>query len=118
MHNSHLRTQPRYSNVGKLVMTLVFTVVISGLAMVPAFGQGYGRHPENAERHEYWRERHEEHRERWRERHEERRWRERHEERRWRAHQPYGYAAPLYTPPPVVYAPAPSPGINLFFHIR
>jgi hypothetical protein len=44
--------------------------------------------------------------------------RNRQEERDWRAHhsnpqayKPYHY----YAPPPVVYAPLPSPGISLFF---
>jgi len=34
-------------------------------------------------------------------------------------YQPY-YAQPVYVPPPVYYAPQPSPGISLFFplHIR
>jgi hypothetical protein len=27
--------------------------------------------------------------------------------------QPYGYAQPVYVPPPVQYLPPPSPGINL-----
>jgi hypothetical protein len=35
---------------------------------------------------------------------------------------PYRYAQPVYAPPPVYYAPPPSPGISLFFpldiHIR
>ena len=34
-------------------------------------------------------------------------------ERNRRAHQPYRY----YAPPPVVYAPPPSPGISLFFDL-
>ena len=29
--------------------------------------------------------------------------------------QPYLYAQPVYVPPPVYYAPRPSPGISLFF---
>lgn len=29
--------------------------------------------------------------------------------------QPYVYAQPVYVPPPVYYAPRPSPGISLFF---
>jgi len=109
MHNLHLWTESGRSSVGKLIMTLVFTMVIGGLSIVPAFGQAYGRHPEYTERREYGHERHEEHREAWR---------ERHAERHWHAYRPYGYAAPHYTPPPVVYAPSPSPGINLFFHIH
>jgi hypothetical protein len=41
----------------------------------------------------------------------------------WRGHRgggfvaagyPYGYAQPVYVPPPVYYPPQPSPGISLF----
>ena len=31
---------------------------------------------------------------------------------------PYYYAQPVYAPPPVYYAPEPSPGVSLFFPIN
>lgn len=31
---------------------------------------------------------------------------------------PYGYAQPVYVPPPVYYPPLPSPGISLFFPLN
>lgn len=31
---------------------------------------------------------------------------------------PYGYAQPVYAPPPVYYPPQPSPGISLFFPLN
>ena len=93
MSTSNTRVKPCRSIMGTLVRVLTFAVVIGGIALVPARGQ------ERERRHGQ-----EEHG---------RRERERHDERGRQAYSPYGY----YAPPPVVYPPAPSPGINLFFHI-
>lgn len=100
---SILHTWVQYwrSTVSTLMLVLTVTLVIGGIAPQPAFSQAYERHPEHLERGEARRE--------WRREHR----RERHEAHRWREYSPYGY----YAPPPGVYAPAPSPGINLFFHI-
>jgi hypothetical protein len=98
MRTMHTRGKAWCSTVGALVLALVVIVGIGGIALGPAFGQ----EPER---------RHADERRRWQA---ERghAWRERQVERRWRTYPPYGY----YAPPPVVYPPVPSPGINLFFH--
>jgi hypothetical protein len=83
------------------MLALAVTLVSGEIAPQPAFSQAYERRPEHRERGKPSRE--------WRREH----WRERHAAHRWREYSPYGY----YAPPPGVYAPAPSPGINLFFHI-
>ena len=93
MSTSNRRVKHCRSIMGTLVRVLTFAVVIGGIALVPARGQERERH-QGQEEHD-------------------RRERERHDERDRRAYSSYGY----YAPPPVVYPPAPSPGINLFFHI-
>jgi hypothetical protein len=107
----HLR-----STVGKIVMAFVFTSVISGIFLVPAFGQGYERRqgPQRQGPQERgWHARERQDARRWRARE----WRD---ARGRRAYRPYVYSVPLYVPPPVVYNPYPSPGISLFFpfHFR
>lgn len=93
-----MRTSPRATQarppVGRFVLALVFVAALGVSATGPAFGQGYERRW-SAEHHRYWRERHAEH--------------------RWRAYPYYGAAPPVYAPPSVVYPPAPSLGIHLFF---
>ena len=104
MSTSHTRAAPRRSTVGILVLVLVCTTVIGGITLRPAFSQEFGRHQWYHERGAYERERQVERQRHWRE------W----QEHRWHGYAPYGY----YAPPPVVYPPpAPSPGINFFFHI-
>ena len=87
----------RTSFVGKILMAIIFASVIGGLSAGPALGDNDHR-------------------------------RGRHDNRRWQEHRgrevyrPYRYRPePIYAPPPVIYAPLPSPGINFFFppiHIR
>jgi hypothetical protein len=115
MSTSNRRVKHCRSIMGTLVRVLTFAVVIGGIALVPARGQERERHQGQEEHDRRERERHDEHDRRERERHDERgrHERERHDERDRRAYSSYGY----YAPPPVVYPPAPSPGINLFFHI-
>jgi len=100
---SLLHTWVKYwcSTVGTLILALVVAVVLGGITPQSAFSQEHERHAWHPERGEHRRE--------WRAEH----WRESREAQRWRLYSPYGY----YAPPPGVYAPAPSPGINLFFHI-
>jgi hypothetical protein len=89
------------STVGPLILAFAVAMVIGGIAPKPAFSQVHERHSWRQERGRQAREWRRENRREWREAH------------RWRGRAPYGY----YAPPPGVYAPAPSPGINLFFHI-
>jgi hypothetical protein len=93
----------RTSIVGKILMALIFASLIGGLSVGPAFGdndrRGKGLKQQG--------------------RHDNRRW---HDNRNRRVYRPYRYQpAPVYAPPPVIYAPLPSPGISIFFppiHIR
>jgi hypothetical protein len=83
------------SMVGKIAMALVFASAIGGMFIAPAFGRDNDRRGGHEERGRY--------------------------EHGRRGYQPRTYyGAPVYAPPPVVYAPAPSPGISLVFpiHIR
>ena len=89
------------STLGALMLALAVTMVSGGIAPRPAYSQPHERHD--------WDQEHGEHRREWRGEHR----REWHEAHRWRQYSPHGY----YAPPPGVYAPAPEPGINLFFHI-
>jgi hypothetical protein len=95
MKTSSTRTRKFSSIVVKIVMALVFASMIGGISTAPAFGKGNDRRGGHEERG-------------------------RPERGRGGG---YGYyPAPVYAPPPVVYAPAPyqSPGISLVFpiHIR
>ena len=111
MHTLNTRARHGRSTVGTIVMVLAFALVLGGLSVVPALGQDHGRRQGQQERGRYERERQQE-----------RGWhkRERYNRRGRRVYRPYGYAAPLYAPPPVVYPPYQSPGISLFFpfHFR
>jgi hypothetical protein len=100
MNTLNTRAKHLSSTVGKIVMVLAFASVIGGLSMVPALGQDHDRRQGQQERGRYER--------------------ERQDERGRRVYRPYGYSAPLYAPPPVVYPPYQSPGISLFFpfHFR
>jgi hypothetical protein len=82
------------SILGKLVLALVCATALSGMAATPAFARDDHRddHRNNG--------RHEGH------------------DRNWRGNG-YGYQSqPVYVPPPVYYAPRPSPGISLFLPLN
>ena len=86
---THLR-----STAGKILVAAALVSAIGGLAVGPAFGQDRGWRQEQQDRGRHQRD--------WR------------DDRGRRAYRPV-YEAPVYAPPPVVYAPAPSVGIHLFF---
>jgi hypothetical protein len=110
MSTSNTQTKHFHSTVGKIVMVFAFASMISGTFLMPAFGQGYERRQEQQRQgpqERRWHAREGQDARRWRGRE----WRDAHGRREY---QPYGYSAPLYVPPPVVYAPRPPPGISLF----
>jgi hypothetical protein len=104
MRTSNTCARKFRSTVGKIVMALVLASMIGALSIAPAFGRddgrrggyhGHGRYGHG--RYEYQ------------------------SRGYYRGYRPYGYSpAPVYAPPPVIYAPAPyeSPGIRLVFPIR
>ncbi|MGC1402280.1 MAG: hypothetical protein WA974_05055 [Thermodesulfobacteriota bacterium] len=98
----------RTSVVGKILMALVFASVIGGISAGPALSkdddglsplrgqasQQRGGH-DNRDRHDN---------------------RGGHDDRGREVYRSYRYQRdPVYAPPPVIYAPEPSPGISLFF---
>jgi hypothetical protein len=93
----------RTSLVGKIMMALIFASVIGGLSAGPALGaNGHkGQGPKQQGRHDN------------------RGW---YDNRGRRVYRSYRYQPQtIYAPPPVIYAPLPSPGISIFFppiHIR
>ena len=78
----------------KILIALAFASVIGGLSTGPAFGEDRDRRHEQQRRGGHERDRRD---------------RYRYDSRYRREYQP------IYTPPPVVYAPSPSPGISIFF---
>jgi hypothetical protein len=98
MRTSNTRAKKFSSTVGKIVMALVFASTIGGISIAPAFGKD-----KDNDRREGYREQ----------------GRDEHGRRAYQPPRRY-YSAPVYAPPPVVYAPAPyqSPGISLVFPIN
>jgi hypothetical protein len=96
----------RTSVVGKILMALIFASMIGGLLVVPAFGDNDDRgRPKQQGRYDN---------RRWQD---DRRWHDDRGRYRYYRYQP----ETIYAPPPVYYAPQPSPGISIFFppiHIR
>ncbi len=80
-------------------MALALAAVISATSMKPVLGEEYEKREGREERGEHER----------RDEHGRRDVRRRHDERDRREYEP------IYAPPPVVYTPAPSPGISIFF---
>jgi hypothetical protein len=86
-----------FSIIGTVMMALVFTALIDGLFIVPAFGQPP---PRGSDRDRYERRRYDY--DRW--------------ERGRRYYRPRYYSAPVYAPPPIyIPPPPPPPGISIFF---
>jgi hypothetical protein len=89
--------------VAKTVVAIIFTALIGGISMAPAFGRDdNGRHKGHYKHGRYEHGRYE------------------HGRRVYQPPRDYYYPAPVYAPPPVIYAPAPyqSPGISFVFPIR
>ena len=97
-----MRIKSFSSMVGKIVMAIVFASLIGGTYIAPAFGKnGDDRREYNAHgRYDHGRYEH-----------------GRYEHGRY-VPRTYYHPQPVYAPPPVVYVPAPSPGISLVFPIR
>jgi hypothetical protein len=104
-----MRIKSFSSMVGKIVMAIVFVTMIGSIYIAPAFGKdGDDRRGYNQQgRYEQGRYQHG-------------RYQHGHYERGRYVPHTYYYPQPVYAPPPVVYVPAPSPGISLVFpiHIR
>ncbi len=91
--------------ISKLMISLVFASMIGAIATGPALARddgGRDQHRDQGGRDE----RQDEGRHRGESPYD----RDRYEDQR-----PHYYAQPVYAPPPVYYAPQPSPGISLFF---
>ena len=79
----------------KILIALAFASAIGGLSTGPAFGEDNGWHRGQQKRAWHERDRRDD--------------RYRYDNRYRRDYQP------IYAPPPVIYAPAPSPGVRIFF---
>jgi hypothetical protein len=94
------------STAGKILGALAFASMIGGLSMGTALGEERRPAQENRGGHE-------------RDQRDNRGGRERDQRGRddggWRDNRGWHAYQPVYVPPPVVYAPSPSPGISLFF---
>ena len=96
-----MRIKSFSSMVSKIVMALVFAAMIGGVYFAPAFGKdGNDRRGYNTQAQ-----------------HQQGRYEHGHYERGRYVPHTYYHPQPVYAPPPVVYAPAPSPGISLVFPI-
>ncbi len=111
MSTSNTRAKHFRSTVGKIVMALTFASVVGAISLVPALGQDNNRRPGDQDDNRQQRQGYEERG--WQQRQwQQRQWQD---ERGWRVYQSHRYPAPIYVPPPVVYAPYRLPGISLFF---
>ena len=95
MTTSMTRVKQVRSTAGKILLALVLASTIGGLSVGPALGQERGWRHEQQDHGRYQRD-----------------WRD--NRRSHRVYRPV-YPAPVYAPPPVVYVPAPSAGVHLFF---
>jgi hypothetical protein len=84
------------TSIGKILAVVALVSAIGGLSMGSALGQDRGWRQEQQDRGRH-----------------ERDWRDHRGRREYRP-APRVYA-PVYAPPPVVYVPAPSVGVHLFF---
>ena len=98
--------------ISKIVTALAVASVMGAMAMTPALGQSN----ESRARAAQDRGRHDD-----RNQNDNRNRNDRRDQRESRPvyrpvyQHPYNYSQPVYAPPPVYYAPQPSPGISLFF---
>ena len=95
MTTSMTRAKHVRSTAGTMLLAVALASAIGGLSAGRALGQERGWHQEQQDRGRYQRDR-------------------RDHRRGHRVYRP-AYAAPVYAPPPVVYVPAPSVGVHLFF---
>jgi hypothetical protein len=89
------------STVGKILVALALGSLIGGPSMETAFGDDHDRR--QAEQHRGGHERDRRDHGAWR------------DHGGWRDNRGWHAYRPVYAPPPVLYAPAPSPGISIFF---
>jgi hypothetical protein len=104
MNTSTTQARNFRPKLGKIALAIALASAMGGLGMTPAFGDEHDNRGGNARDRGYDTAR-DQHRDR-----------NRHDNRRDN-YRPYRYAQPVYVPPPVYYAPEPSPGISLFFPI-
>jgi hypothetical protein len=105
MKTAMLQARNATPAISKIMISLVFATMVGAIATGPALARDDGRRDERQDQG-----RRDEHPDEGRQRGESHNDRDRHESQR-----PYHYAQPVYVPPPVYYAPQPSPGISLFF---
>jgi len=105
MNTSIMRAGIFKNKVTKVMLTIALGVVMGGLVIAPAFADDNRGHDERDYRN------HDEGRHHHRYHHHTTYYYEE------PGYYPY-YEQPVYAPPPVYYAPEPSPGINLFFPIH
>ena len=113
MTTSMTRAKNVCATAGKMLVAVALASALGGLCVGPALGQD--RDWRQEQQHRAWQQEQErawqlEQNRAWQQ--EQARARYERERRDFHRRQTY---RPVYVPPPVVYAPAPSPGISLFF---
>jgi hypothetical protein len=97
MKTSTTRAKNFRPAISKIVTALAVASVMGGMAITPALGDNHDRrgyHDKGWHKGE---------------------WKNDQPEYVYPPVYPYYYSAPVYAPPPVYYAPQPSPGISFFF---
>ena len=106
MTTSMTRTKNIRATAGKMLLAAALASALGGLSVGPALGDDRDWRQEQRNRG-------------WHQKQQNRAWQQEQERARYERdrrdyHRRQVYR-PIYAPPPVVYAPAPSPGISLFF---